>query len=291
MEQDGNEETGDGLPDMEGYKGMVERKHLPGTAQHQKILRAITSYYEGDRRILAIIVFGSLGRGNWDPYSDLDLDVVTGDEVRVDVEAELTQLCAALTSVDEQVALLIPGEDHADVVFKSLMELSIRYHPLANTSPNIVDSMLLLSGRIDRSAIERAGLANRKRNTEPLGRELDRCIRYALEVDSALHRGRLWSAIELLHSMRQSVMELFARSHHGKRAYQFFENEAEQKIQVRLGNTLPRYDLTAAQEALSEFMNILTNDLGEFTEGQVQLTKNHAELLAAIRSRQNTGKI
>jgi predicted nucleotidyltransferase len=270
---------------------MDERKPLPGTAQHQKILRAITSYYEGDPGILAVIVFGSLGRGNWDVYSDIDLDVVIADEARVDVETELISLCASLTAVDEQVALLIPRDDHADVVFQSLMELSIRYHPLANTSPNILDSMLLLSGRIDRSLIELAGAANRTWNEEPLGRELDRCVRYALEVDNALQRGRLWSAMELLHSMRQSLMELFARSHHAKRAYQFFEKEADPKIQVRLGETLPRYDLTSAQAALSQFMNILTHDLGEITGGQVQLTKIHAELFAAIRSRQKTLKL
>jgi len=266
---------------------VYKAKDLPGTLQHQRILHSITSYYENDPRILAITVFGSLGRGNWDGYSDLDLDVVVADNIKIDVEAELVQWCASLASIDEQIALLIPDDDDADVVFKSLMELSIRYHPLENTSPNIVDSMLLLLGRIDRSTIEAAGLANRKLDDEPLDRELDRCIRYALEVDSALHRSYLWSAIELLHYMRHSLMELFTRSHHGQRPYQFFQKEADKKIQARLGGTLPRYDLSTAQASLSQFMDILTNDLDQLTDGQVQLTRAHSELLTAIRSRQN----
>lgn len=266
---------------------MYELKDLPGTLQHQKILHSITSYYENDPRILAITVFGSLGRGSWDCYSDLDLDVVIADTIEIDVETELIRLCASLASIDEQIALLIPDDDEADVVFKSLMELSIRYHPLSNTSPNIVDSMVLLSGRIDRSTIETAGLANRKVDDEPLERELDRCIRYALEVDSALHRGYLWSAIELLHYMRHSIMDLFTRSHHGQRAYQFFQKEADKKMQARLGDTLPRYDLKTAQESLVQFIDILTNDLGKLTEGQLQLTGTYTELLAAIRSRQD----
>jgi predicted nucleotidyltransferase len=266
---------------------MYTSKDLPGTLQHQRILQAITSHYENDPRILAITVFGSLGRGNWDGYSDLDLDVVIADEVKIDVEAELIQLGASLASVDEQIALLIPDEDDADVVFKSLMELSIRYHPLRNTSPNIVDSMVLVLGRIDLSAIESAGAANRRLDNEPLGKELDRCIRYALEVDSALHRGYLWSAIELLHYMRRSIMELFTYSHRGQRPYQFFQKEADQQMQVRLGATLPRYDLKTAQEALLQFMSILTNDLEQLTDGQVHLTKAHVELLNAIRSRQS----
>lgn len=266
---------------------MYKAKELPGTLQHQRILQAVTSYYGNDPRILAVLVFGSLGRGNWDGYSDLDLDVVVADGVKVDVEAELIHLGNALAAVDEQIALLIPGDDDADVVFKSLMELSIRYHPLANTSPNIVDSMLLLLGRIDLAAIESAGLANRKLDNEPLGRELDRCVRYALEVDSALHRGTLWSAIELLHYMRHSIMELFTYSHNGKRPYQFFQKEADQQMQVRLGGTLPQYDLKTVQRSLSQFMDILTEDLDQITGGQVQLTEAHTELLAAIRSRQN----
>jgi len=266
---------------------MYKIKDLPGTLQHQRILRAIISYYEDDPRILAIAVFGSLGRGNWDRYSDLDLDVVVADEIEIDVEAELIQLGASLASVDEQIALLIPDEDDADVVFRSLMELSVRYHPLRNTSPNIVDSIVLLLGRIDRSNIEAAGRANQKLEGEPLGRELDRCIRYALEVDSALHRRYLWSAIELLHYMRHSIMELFTYSHHGQRPYQFFQKEADQKMQVRLGGTLPQYDFKTAQKALVQFMDILVNDLDPLTEGLVPLTKVHLELLTAIRSRQN----
>ena len=68
---------------------MYKSKDLPGTLQHQRILDSITSYYENDPRILAITVFGSLGRGNWDCYSDLDLDVVVADEIKIGVEAEL----------------------------------------------------------------------------------------------------------------------------------------------------------------------------------------------------------
>ena len=270
---------------------MYKLKDMSGTSQHQRILHAITAYYENDPRILAITVFGSLGRGNWDSYSDLDLDVVVADGIKIEVEAELIQLGSSLAPIDEQIALLIPDEDDADIVFKSLMELSIRYHPLATTSPNIVDSMLLLWGRIDRSAIEAAGLANQKLEHEPHNKILDQCIRHTLEADNALRRGYLWSAIELLHAMRYSIMELFTYSHQGKRPYQFFQKEADQKLQIRLGGTLPLYDLKTAREALAQFMDILTNDLDQLTASQVQLTEAHSELLSAIHSRQNELKL
>jgi hypothetical protein len=82
-------------------------------------------------------------------------------------------------------------------------------------------------------------------------------------------------------------MKLFTYSHDGKRPYQFFQKEADQKMQVRLGGTLPQYNLKTAQESLSQFIDILTKDLDQLTGGQVQLTEAHAELLTAIRSRQN----
>jgi hypothetical protein len=80
-----------------------------------------------------VILFGSLVRGNWDEYSDIDLDLVIADEVTLDAEAELKQLCAFLGPV----ALIVPnGSDSGDVVLDSLLEFSIRYHPLSSTSPN-----------------------------------------------------------------------------------------------------------------------------------------------------------
>jgi len=266
---------------------MFRSKDLPGTPQHQRILQSILSCYEDDRRILAVVVFGSLGRGNWDRYSDLDLDVVVADQTEVDIAAELRRLGDCLASVDETIALQIPGEDDADVVFASLMELSIRYHPLADTSPNIVDSMRLLLGRIDLAAIQAAGLANRKPGDEPLSRELDRAVRYALEVDSALQRGYLWSAVELLHYLRRCIMALFTYSHQGERPYQFFQKEAAPALQDRLGGALPGYDFESARQALARCMDILTNDLDQLTDHQAQLSRAHSELLAAIRSRQN----
>ncbi|MGB7539382.1 MAG: nucleotidyltransferase domain-containing protein [Anaerolineales bacterium] len=261
-------------------------KDYPGTAQHQSMLRAIVSHYENDPRILAITIFGSLGRGNWDGYSDIDLDVVITDGTKIDVISELNKLSASLESVNQQVAFMIPeGKDACDLVFKSLMEMSIRYHPLSNTSPNIIDSLQLILGRIDRKAIESAGLANKELDGEPMVRILDRCIRHAIGVDSALHRKQIWAAVELLHLMRGSLMELFTRSHHGIRAYQFFQKEAEERLQIRLGDTLPQYDLKSAREAFTKILDLLTNDLERLTDGKVNISKAHSQVLNGIRAR------
>ena len=135
----------------------------PGTPQHQAVLRAIVDHYENDPRILAVAVFGSLGRGNWDEYSDIDLDVVIADQVSLDAAEELTQLCLTFEPLGERLAVIVPDDaDAGDVVFESLLQMSVRYHPLATTHPNIVETLQVLTGRLDHTAIAAAGAANRQ---------------------------------------------------------------------------------------------------------------------------------
>ena len=86
-------------------------------------------------------------------------------------------------------------------------------------------------------------------------------------------------------------MKLFTRSHHGKRAYKFFQKEADKKTQVNLGKTLPQYDLKSAQESLTQFLDILTHDLESLTDGQIQLTQAQSELLTSIITRQSKLKL
>ena len=191
--------------------------HYPGTPQHQAVLHAIVDDYENDPRILAVAVFGSLGRGNWDQFSDIDLDVVIVDQVSLDVIDELTRLCRSFTPLGEYCAMVIPDDaDAADIVFESLLQLSVRYHPLSTTSPNIVDTLQVLAGRVDHSVIVATGAVNRQ-SGESLREVLSRCVRYAAVADIAIQRHRLWEAVEVLHRMRTLLMELYALTHGGRR--------------------------------------------------------------------------
>jgi predicted nucleotidyltransferase len=104
----------------------------PGTAQHQTLLNCIVNHYQEDDRVLAVCLFGSLARGNWDEYSDLDLDIIVADGAEIDILPELNNLCAAFQPFGEQTQIVIPKDlDAGDIVLQSLMELSVRYHVLA----------------------------------------------------------------------------------------------------------------------------------------------------------------
>ena len=164
----------------------------PGTPQHQALLQIIVAHYQDDPRILATVVFGSLGRGNWDALSDIDLDVVIADDARIDVVDELRKLCAAFAPLAEHAALIVPdGDDAGDVVLESLMQFSARYHPLAQTSPHIVSSMQVLAGVLDHSAIRRPArqtVSKRSPSRRVAGRL--RTLRGSRHV--YLQRGTLW---------------------------------------------------------------------------------------------------
>lgn len=259
----------------------------PGTPQHQKLLQAIVSHYANDPRVLAIIVFGSLGRGNWDTYSDLDLDIVIDDDVQINVPQELEHLLHSCSDIHETVALILSqGKELADVVFASLLELSIRYHTLMSTSPNIVESMRMLWGQIDEAAIKAAGTANHQAKAISPDQLLNMCIRYALETDIALQRRQLWVAIELLQRIRGHLMELFGQSRENPRPLYAFQKEAGPALHQLLGSAMPRYDPLSIQNALLSLLDILEHHLEQFSGGQTQLATAQWNIIHQVRERQ-----
>ena len=267
---------------------MVDNTGYPGTRQHQVLLTAIAAYYRTDVRILAVSLFGSLVRGNWDEYSDLDLDVVTADEAQVEVMEEVRQLCAALADSGQTGAIIAAdGTEAADVVFSSLLQFSIRYHPLATTSPNIVDSLRVVAGRLDRETIARVGRANRRPGGPSLAGWLDRAVRDVTVADVAVRRGQVWLAVEMLHQVRRSLMQLYTLAHDGGRPLQSFQVEAADEWQARLGGTLPQFSLASVQHALENCLEILEVDLGPLTSGKIELSAVQRRVLAKVRARQS----
>ncbi len=259
---------------------------LPGNPRHQLILRTILDYYQADPRILAVIIFGSLGRGNWDRFSDLDLDFIVADDTHLNVLEELKELCAALMNVGEPPAIILPDDDDAgDVVFESLMQISARYHPLASTKPAILESMRILAGRLTVEQVIAAGLANR-REDPPVEELLDHCLRYAAVADVYIQRGRLWGSLELLHRMRTLLMEIYSRTHGGVRGFQAFEETASKSLQGYLAETLPQASPESLRMALLRLLSLIQDDFDSFAGGQVSLSHGQKVVLEAVKRNQ-----
>jgi predicted nucleotidyltransferase len=257
---------------------------FPGTPQHQALLQAITSYYEQDRRVQAVILFGSLVRGDWDAWSDLDLDVIFADGDAFNVLNELEALRLPLASAGEKIVLILPdGPQEGDVVLESLMRFSIRYHTLEDTSPNILDSMQLLAGSLDRTAIMAAGWANRRPAEVDLSLMVDRFLYYAVVAKACLCREQAWTTVEILHRMRNLLLELYALTHAAPRAYKMFDARASAGIQQRFGKTLPGTDQPSLHRALFSLLIIIEDDLDILGNGRLRLTPEQIKILAGIR--------
>ncbi len=256
----------------------------PGTRLHQALLERVVRHYQDDSRVLAVGLFGSLARGNWDEYSDLDLDIIIEEGVLIHITEELHSLCAAFHPLGERALIVVPnGDEEGDIVLQSLAELSVRYHTLATTSPNIVDSLQILAGKIDLDTVKMMGMANRPVRHSPNNHDLDRVLRWAVEVNIRVRRHHFWQAAQLLQRMRDTLVEIFAFSRGYPRAFQAFEAEADERIKADLGQTLPQHHLESIQAALAAMMGILENDLDELSAGQLHLDDTQRELMASVR--------
>jgi predicted nucleotidyltransferase len=118
-----------------------------GSDAHHALIEQVVAHYRQDGRVRAVAVFGSVGTGTWHELSDVDLDVVTGDGVAVVPGREVGALFGP------QAAIVVSGPDSADVVLDSVEEVSIRWHPLAATSPNICASVRVVYGRLTAAEI------------------------------------------------------------------------------------------------------------------------------------------
>jgi len=171
-----------------------------GSAAHQALIARFTDHYQADPRVLAIAVFGSVSTGAWHELSDVDLDVVVADDATIDPAAE------ARAVFGPEAVIVIERADSADVVLDSGAELSVRWHPLRATSPNITASLTVVAGRLSGAELTAAGEANRVRpDTQRL---LDVLAREAVDAWKYHGRGRPWDAIAAVERARHTLTAL-----------------------------------------------------------------------------------
>ena len=174
-----------------------------GSEGHRALIQSIVAHYRGDERVRAVAVFGSVSTGRWHELSDVDLDVVISDGVTIQPSREVAELFGSAA------AIVLPGADSADVVLDSLEEVSIRWHHLSATSPNIAASVQVAGGELSAADIAAAGNANRTPPDEQ--RLLDAFVRDAIGAWKELKRGRCWEAVAAVERMRRSLVALRGR--------------------------------------------------------------------------------
>jgi len=174
-----------------------------GTDGHRALIEQVVAHYRGDARVRAIVVFGSVSTGTWHVLSDVDLDVVTDDGAVIEPAVEAAALFGP------RAAIILPGTDSVDVVLDSLEEVSIRWHPLATTSPNICASAQVVAGDLSTADVVAAGDGNR---AQPDHQQLlDAFVRDAVYAWKAISRANSWNAVAAVQRMRQCLVALSGR--------------------------------------------------------------------------------
>lgn len=174
-----------------------------GSSADRVIIEHVVAHYREDNRVRAVAVFGSIGIGAWHELSDIDLDVVISDVAVVQPAEEVAALFGS------RAAITLTRADSADVVLDSLEEISIRWHPLRTTSPNIAASARVVHGGLSSADLAAAGEANRALPDEQ--QLLDAFIRDAIEASKSLARGRPWEAAASVERMRHFLRDLRGR--------------------------------------------------------------------------------
>lgn len=271
---------------------MPTADNLPGSPEQQALLQAVAAVYSEDTRVLAVILFGSLGRGNGDVYSDLDVVVIVRDDAVVDIAGELVGLRAALAENGIRTLLTQAAGNAVYLTTETLCSVAIDYAKLRETPSYLLAGYLVLSGTVDAAAIESAAKANEESQFPPHV-ELHRALWMALIVNAHLHRGWCWPAVSSLNRIRGALLEIFTLSRGGKRSARFFDETAGMELQAMLGRTLPAYFPTSPaqtvislSDALLAVLDILEYRLAELSNGQVELGTGERELVLRLRARQ-----
>ena len=277
---------------MQEQHQVTPNTRLPGTALHQALLTTIVEHYRGDARIAAVVIFGSLGRDDWDVYSDLDLAAIWQPDTEIDVAAEVAAISRALHDRGHPVLFTQVAGGDGYLLLQELAGIAVSYYRPHEIDPGVADGLHVLCGSMPTDAIVAAAQANAREPLAAIG-ELHRFLWLALDADIKLQRRQFWNALPTLNRMRDALVAIFAVTRGARRDYRFFEAEASTGLRATFGRTLPHYDaddLNAAIRAqsvvLEQLLQMLENDLAELSNRQLVLGEGEAETIQRLRERQ-----
>jgi predicted nucleotidyltransferase len=217
-----------------------------GSDRHQALIDLVVVHYEDDPRVRAVVVFGSVATGRWHRLSDVDLDVVIGDGVVVSPAVEVGALFGGTA------AIVLARSDSVDLVLDSLDEISIRWHPLATTSPNITSSARVVSGRLAMAEVVAAGEANRV--APDAERLLDQLVRHAIGAAKAISRGEGWDANSQVDRVRDCLVSLRGR----RDSLQLDPARPDDSLATVINDVMAELDLGSRRRSLLEQAGIGT---------------------------------
>ncbi len=253
---------------------------LPGNKTHQKILQELVELFRNDTNIEAFIVFGSLGRGDWDDYSDLDLDAVVKDDRRAVIQNEIAQILKVLT--DSGFSILSSFEEFPNeqvLILDTLDRISIRFHLLKDTHPAIVGSMRVLYGRLSKEDIKNASV--KKVKVIDFNLLNNKFLELSIYVPISLKRNKRINALFFLNKMRQTLIQIYIHSHNLSREFDF-EGSASTSLLHDLYDTYGGCQKEQMHEAFINLLDIYEKNIKEISAGKIQLSEKHRKILRKV---------
>lgn len=204
-------------------------------SSHVLILRRMLVQAEGDPRMRALQVQGSIGRGTGDRLSDLDVGLVVGDDFWPAITEEMPDFVRRLGEVVDDHYTFLPNNENPEVFrawtqYPDGIQMDLLVLPAA---------LLLGSGPDGRTLMDHDGRLQRTdhpmRVSDPgaIANWAFLAWQNLTEVAKYLERGRAVAAAEWLSSARQATISCWAAAHGVE--YAGFANVAA----ARLGISAP----------------------------------------------------
>lgn len=255
---------------------------LPGTKNHQRILNLSLATFAKDKNILSIILFGSLGRGNWDKDSDIDLDIIVKDNSDKTVSAEIKEILDKFSKNHQKILLHFnEAPDEVTILFATLDRMSIRFHLINDTNWKILDSMKIIFGDLTKDDITRK-LPPEKVGVHPnLELLQNKFLELATYVPISLRREKLINAAFFLNKMRQLLIEIYTNARNIDR-FLDFEKIADKSIIAALGPTYPILNKPSIIHSFHSLLTYYQNNLSSISAQKLSPTPNQIELINQI---------
>lgn len=252
---------------------------LPGNENHQRLLSLVLATSTKDKNTQSVILFGSLGRGDWDKDSDIDLDIIVKDDSAKIVSEEIEKLLGEFTKNHQKILLHFSEvANEITIVFSTLDRVSIRFHLIEDTDWKILDSMKIIFGGLTKDKI--VNVLSQKKTEEIPNLEVlqNKFLELAVYVPISLRRGKLINAAFFLNKMRQLLIEIYTNTRNVDR-FLDFEKIADKSIVACLTPTYSILNEEAIGQSFNSLLAYYRDHLDSIALKKLFLTPSQKELI------------
>ena len=191
-------------------------KNLPaldGFSEHRQLLERAVGYLQADRRIISLIVAGSIADGGVDFYSDVDLYIITKEE---SFDAVFAERDAVAEAVGRPLFRFIPvykqrkGHQQYVVMYSNLVKVEFIYYRPADIMPSPKWKNCLIFKDTSDYAAEIKAESQQTAPLPPSAATLlalnQRFWTFAWYIFGKIVRGELWEALSALDGTRNLIL-------------------------------------------------------------------------------------